>query len=329
MKKLLNKSKWIYYSLGIISGLIVVAALFFMNQYRYVRINYNINVDKDITTGEETTTITYDKTARLNSADQQYLFSFINNLATGQYADPTIVIYTEGDTKMEDAEKAEDRVPHKAEDFIESNKTLSAILTKEDGQYKYIEETGTGYNKSYGFKTEVFDNLRKFRNSLDNYNNLILAYGIVSLLCFAALLILSNHNRKIYYKSNLIGGVVFPLVNIVFSLVLIISAFSLMSNLNNSENVAIYNVISTLNNSSVAAKNVRVTDTDAANLQSLQNIAKNFNINSLTFIGYIVFFGLTAAYNVFLIVFAFLKYKDTEKERNETLEKARLAGEKA
>ena len=322
MKKLLNKSKWIYYSLGIISGLIVVAALFFMNQYKYVRINYNINVDKDIVTGEEVTTITYDSTARLNSADQQYLFSFINNLATEQYSDPTIVIYEEGDEALTGD-------PHLAAEFIENNKTLSTILTKENGQYKYIEETGTGYNKSYGFKYDVLDNLRKFRDKLDDYNDLILAYGIVSLICFAILLVLSNHSRKIYYKSNLIFGIIVPAVNIAFAIILIISAFSLMNNLSNSENVAIYNVVSTLNNSSVAAKNVRVTDTDAANLQSLQNIASHFNINSATIIGYIVFFGLTAAYNVFLIVFAFLKYKDTEKERNETLEKARLAGEKA
>ena len=329
MKKLLNKSKWIYYSLGIVSGLIVVAALFFMNQYRYVRINYNINVDKDVVTGEETTSITYDKNATLNSTDQQYLFSFINNLATEQYSDPSIVIYSEGDTKIEDAENPDDRVPHLAKDFIEQNETLKLILTKEDGQYKYIEETGSGYNKSYGFKYEVFDNLRKFRNSLDSYNNLILAYGIVSLLCFAALIVLSNHNRKIYYKSNLIGGVILPAVNIVFSVILIISAFSLMSTLNNSETVAIYNVISTLNNPKVAAANVRVTNTDAANLQYLKNIVNHFSINSATLIGYVVFFALTAAYNVFLIVFAFLKYKDTEKERNETLEKARLAGEKA
>ncbi len=324
MKKFLNKSKWIYYTLGIISGLLVISALFFMNQYRYVRINYNKNLVKDVVTGEEKTVITYDKTAKLNSADQQYLFSFINNLATGQYSDPEIVLYENvGDTKKLT------EAPHLAGDFIEQNKTLSILLTKVDGQYKYIEQTGSGYEQSYGLKFDVLDDLRLFRNKLDSYNNLILAYGIVSLVCFALLIVLSNHNRKIYYKSNLIGGILIPAVNIIFSLILIINAFSLLSNFSNSENIAIYNVVSTLNNSSIASKNVRVTDTDAANLQSLQNIANNFNINSATILGYIVFFGLTAAYNVFLIVFAFLKYKDTEKERNETLEKARLAGEKA
>jgi len=39
MKKLLNHSKWVYYILGILSALIIISSLFFMTQYKFVRVN--------------------------------------------------------------------------------------------------------------------------------------------------------------------------------------------------------------------------------------------------------------------------------------------------
>jgi len=65
------------------------------------------------------------------------------------------------------------------------------------------------------------------------------------------------------------------------------------------------------------------------NLENANAIIGAFNVNATTLIIYVIFFGLTTFYNIFLIIFAFLKYKDTEKARNDVLERARLAGEKA
>lgn len=371
MKSLLNKSKWIYYTLGIISGLIILSTLFFMNQYKYVRINYNTTT-KVNSSGVEEEVTTYDKFATLNGFQQTYLFSFVNNLATNQYSDSEAVLYSDyyqiekndvneakfdelkvkaliftlnedeyspisSSAKYEDykdvdlySKKAIDsNYQYEAVKILDENDVIKTILSKdENGNYKYIEK-GSGLDATYRFTNDVFTNLKNFRKSLDDFNLTILIYGIVSLICFALLIVLSNHNRKIYYKANLIGGVLLPMVNVVFVIILIINAISLLSSINNAGNNAVYNVVSALQNAKIAAKNYRVADTDAVNYTYLQNITKCFTVNGATLIGYIVFFGLTAAYNVFLIIFAFLKYKDTEKQRNETLEKARLVGEKA
>jgi hypothetical protein len=364
MKKLLNSSKWIYYALGLISAIIIISSLFFMTQYRFLRVNYiketlvveNFYTDarteiiSDTKTKDEWLTsktnkypsvdkswfekiwnaaaddnqdavkdlnnipnvTVYDANAKLNNADQSYLFNFINQVVNKGY-------------DKNDGEKAQKE--------YEENANIQIILEKDGEDYKYItyDEVDLGIvgkRKVYSISQTMFDKVANFRKSLDNYNNLILAYGIVSLIVFAAFIVLSNHNRKIYYKANLIGGIGLPLVNIVFSLILIIQGISLMSNISDPTNSAFYNVISALQNAKVGI-NYQYAATEDINLENAKTIISNFNINSTTIVIYVAFFALTALYNIFLIIFAFLKYKDTEQARNDVLEKARLAGEKA
>lgn len=317
MKKLLNSSKWIYYTLGIISGLIVVCALFFMNQYRYLRINYNI----------KNGSYNYVETAKLNGADQTNLFDFVNKIALRVYDDETSEEYSPETQK-----------------FIDENEVLKTLFEKNsDNTFKNLENKGTGLATKWQLKSTIFDDLVSFRGLLDSYNNLILWYGVVSLICLGLLLFLANHSRKIYYKANLYGGIAIPLVNVIFAIVLIVMAIVLLGYLNDPVNNAAYNVVSSLQNpknipNGVYRVVVYYTDetyttydaakTDAANMEYIQSIVKGFNINPATLIAYIAIFSLTAAYNVFLMIFAVLKYKATEKERNDTLEKARLAGER-
>ena len=305
MKKLLNSgAKWIYFSLGIISALIVISSLFFMTQYRFVRVNYTIDTDGNVD---------YAPSARLNGADQEYLFEFVNDIVEGNYG--------------------KDGNANQAQAVIDKNDTLQVLLEKDGEDFANVNwvTRGKGLNKieRYEIKPEVFDSLSKFRNSLDNYNNLILAYGIVSLIVFAALIVLSNHNRRIYYIGNIIGGVFLPIVNIALALVLVIQSFGLMANINDPSNNAIYNIVSVLQNPTIASQNVGLALSEETNLARINNIISSFNINSTTLVMYMIFFALTAAYNVFLIIFAVMKYKATAKERNEVLEKARLAGEQA
>ena len=376
MKKLLNSSRWIYYILGLISAIIIISSLFFMTQYRFLRVNYlketlvvdtiysdaqkeqaipstdpnyksketwltyktnrypsveqswfetiwdgaaNGKAANELGLNNISNIIVYDKNARLNNADQGYLFNFVSQLAAGN-KNPA-----DGYNKYngKDAQK-----------YYEENADIQVLLSQNtDGTFEYLdyEESVGALNRkiaSYSISQTMFKKVADFRNTLDNYNNLILAYGIVSLILFALLIVLSNHNRKIYYKANLIGGIALPLVNVVFALILIIQGITIISNIGDPTNNAFYNIISALQNPKVGI-NYQYAASEETNLENAKTIISNFNINSTTAVIYVIFFGLTAVYNIFLIIFAFLKYKDTEKARNEVLEKARLAGEKA
>ena len=81
MKKfLLKNSKWVYYILGIISALVILSSLFFMTQYRFVRVNYKVD--------EITNEKIYDSGALLNGGDQKWMFLFIDELANEEFQDP-------------------------------------------------------------------------------------------------------------------------------------------------------------------------------------------------------------------------------------------------
>ncbi|MBQ9449133.1 MAG: hypothetical protein IJU60_04590 [Acholeplasmatales bacterium] len=301
MKKfLLKNSKWIYYILGIVSALIILSSLFFMTQYRFVRISYKVD---DVT--EERL---YESTAQLNGGDQKWMFLFIDELATEQFQ--------EDDFKN-------------TKNLIETNETFKTFLQKDaDGNYVMIEEATNENLYEYKISDKYFKQLDEFRDQLDSFNNLILIYGLVSLVCFAGLLILSNHNRKIYYKSNLIGGIVLPLINIIFAVVLIVNALSLVSKISEQNFNALINIVSAMQNP-LNAKNVTVAGSDATNFNKISAIIADFNINPTTLIMYMLFAGITIAYNVFLIIYAFVKYNGTARERKAVLDRARLVGEKA
>jgi hypothetical protein len=303
MKKLFNKSKILYYILGLISGVIILSSLFFMTQYRYVRVNYSLS-----STGE----VEYLESNSVNSSDQSKLFIFINDLANRSYE-------KKGSTE--------------AQSVIDNNDTFSTVLTKDsEDNYKYLSyeviDNGWVKQNKYVYKTEIFEMVRDFRVKADNINNMILIFGIISLVMFAGLLIISNHDRKIYYKENLIGGILLPLVNVVLMVVLIINCLGLVSDISDPTKNAIYNIFSVSQNSTVA-ENIGVAVTDATNTSQINNIISNFNVTPSTAIVYMIGFALVAAYNVFLIIFAVLKYNDTAKERKEVLDRARLVGEKS
>ena len=309
MKKLFSKSKILFYILGIFSGIIILSSLFFMTQYRNIRVNYRLN------NGE----YEYLESNTLNDSDQSKLFIFINDLANGYYNEATL---QEGnDTR-------------KAQELIDKNEIIQTVLTKDSstGEYKYLtyEEIKNSWTIEYKYQytNEVFTMIRDFRVKVDNVNNMILIFGIITLITFAILLILSNHDRKIYYKENLIGGVLLPIVNIALMVVLIINCISLMGDISDPIKNAFYNMFSVSQNAAVA-QNIGVAVTDKTNQTQIQNIINSFNVNSTTLVGYIAMFAVYAAYNVFIIVLSVLKYKDTAKERNDVLERARLAGEKA
>ena len=98
--------------------------------------------------------------------------------------------------------------------------------------FKYFSEGATnGLQSATGFTTDFSSYTRvvyDFQVLLSKVNDSIILFGTLSLVCFALLLVLSNHNRRIYYKSNLIGGIILPLLVITFNLVLIIKNLNVM-----------------------------------------------------------------------------------------------------
>ena len=299
--KFIQNSKWIYFTLGIISLLIVISSLFFMSQYKYVRINYDVENNQRV----------YSESSSLNQANQKEIFDIVTQVAGGAYND-----YSE------------------TQALIDNNAVFKQILEKDsDGNYVHLDKEVIkgSYGRVttvYKLKYQVFDDLYNFRLQLDSFNDMILIAGLISAIVFACLLILSNHNRKIYYKANLFGGIALPLVNVIFSIVVIAQALSLMSSISNPFNNAVYNLVSVYGNKS-NTKLSQLVGSDEVGVKNFSEAISQFNINNLTLIIYVILFALVAAYNVFLIIYAIMKYKATAKERNEVLENARLAGEKA
>jgi len=298
--KFLNNSKWIYFALGIISLVIVVSSLLFMSQYKYVRINYDIDGGKRV----------YSEDSLLNQANQKEIFDIVNQLANGTYSS-----YTE------------------TQSIIDNNEIFNKILEKDsNGDYVHLDkvETKTSWRTitTYKLKYEILDDLYNFRTQLDSYNDMILIFGLVSAIMFALLLVISNHNRRIYYKSNLIGGILLPGVNVIFAIVLIINAISLMGKISDPFNNALYNMVNVYGNKSNTLLSQKV-GSDEVGVRNFTKAISQFNVNNTTLVIYTALFAVVAAYNVFLIVYAIMKYKATAKERNEVLENARLAGEKA
>ncbi len=163
-----------------------------------------------------------------------------------------------------------------------------------------------------------------YKNKLDNYNNMIILFSVLSLVSFALMMVFSNQSRKIYYKSNLISGIVLPGIIIVLNLILIIMSFGLMSEL--SANYTYFNIVSVLQNP-VNAKLADAAITVETNNKNINQIFELFNCNSLTFVLYDLLFALSLLYSAFLIAFAVLKYKWTAERRAEVIANSKIVGE--
>jgi hypothetical protein len=176
--------------------------------------------------------------------------------------------------------------------------------------FKYFSE-----GKATGFSTN-FDDYKmivyNFQVQLSKVNDLIIYLGVACLVCFALLLVLSNHNRRIYYKSNLFGGVLLPLVVVVLNVILLAQNFSVMTKFNEGQNFELFNLVSLLQGDS----QIVYSQKEYSVLQS------NFTCDNLTFILFTVLFVIVIAYSVFMAIYAVLKYKATAEERAEIVKKA-------
>lgn len=205
--------------------------------------------------------------------------------------------------------------------FTGSGETLKIINTTSDSLgydnfyvFKYFAAGATnGLTSATGFAPD-YDNYKMivydFQTNLSSLNNMIILFSVFGLIAFALLLVLSNHNRNIYYKSNLIGGILLPLIVVVLFVVLLVKNLSVMKQFD--DNVVLFNIVAKL----MGTNRIDYSD---YNYSELSNF---FDINNLTFILFTILFVIVIAYSLFMAVYAYLKYKGTSEMRAEVEKKA-------
>jgi hypothetical protein len=304
MKQLFDKhAKLLYLILGVLAFAVLISGLFFMTQYRFVRVNFvldNNNLPE------------FTPTASLNGANQQALYSFLNRFAQGTYATEL--------NKLVGKDGIDQGLVNSAIEFINSLSVVKDKMSKEAAE----KISGITWALNYDSLLDI----KNFKASLDAYNNTIIVFSIVSLICFAGLLALGNGSRNIYYKSNLIGGLLLSLVIVVFAVVMIINSFSLMGKIK--DNYELYNIVSVLQNSENELYSHRVKSSETIKYaQYLTAIKDNFTVNSASLVAYDVIFGVVAGYAVFLMIGTVVKYNGCAERRKQVIKNAGLAGEQA
>lgn len=173
----------------------------------------------------------------------------------------------------------------------------------------FAEGKATGYQTDFG--AHYAQTVLSFQDGMNSFNSLIIILEVVSLVCFALLLVLANHSRRIFYVSNLVGGVVLPLVIIVLNVVLLITNLGLMGTFNN--NYELFNIVSVLQDPKIQAD---VYQHDLAYAKGF------FSCNSITFILFTVLFVIVIVYSALILLHTIIKYKATAEERKNIIEKA-------
>lgn len=160
-----------------------------------------------------------------------------------------------------------------------------------------------------------------FQINASSFNDLIVIYSVIGLIAFAILLILGNHQRKVYYISNLTGGIAIPVFMIIASLLMIFKTIFLLGDF--TQNKELYWVTNYASNSDIQniVKDQLLLRTDISKADFLNTLGQ---YNESVFYIAIVLFAAVIAYSVFLLVSTLTKYKATAKKRAEVIQRAVL-----
>lgn len=144
---------------------------------------------------------------------------------------------------------------------------------------------------------------------LNNVNQLLLYFTIVSAIMFAALFVVSNHSRRIYYLSNCVVGIVCPAIIAVFALVVAIINSLCIPYIN--ENSLLFNMMD------------YVCEANGAQFIKDINLVLNHNsVNATTIILVDILLAGIIGYCAFLISYAIKRYNVCAAEREEIIAKA-------
>ena len=157
-------------------------------------------------------------------------------------------------------------------------------------------KTGSTVFADAGLAQKVYD----FQMDMSKFNDQLIIYFCVSIVLFASLLIVSNQSRKVYYASNLVVGVVAPLVVIVYTVAMLINDMKLMSTFKDNKNL--FRAVAYLQNSNIAT--IEKNNADWSTIKS-----ETTKVNELPFIIGMIVFVIVIAYSVFMIIYAIYRFK--------------------
>lgn len=168
------------------------------------------------------------------------------------------------------------------------------------------------------------DMIFNFQNAASNYNNLLIIGFVVALVVYGLLILFANNSRRIFYKSNAVGGVIIPLILVGYSVYTLAMGFSLLGDFMANENA--YKAASVMMNQTVATRtknNIINGTTYRGHQYTWQDVLDNSgDVNSLAIILTIAIQVLLVAYAVAIMIFSVMKYKKTAEERKAIIERA-------
>ncbi|MBQ3252912.1 MAG: hypothetical protein IJA65_00010 [Acholeplasmatales bacterium] len=170
----------------------------------------------------------------------------------------------------------------------------------------------------YADFTAYAKKIYSFQTLINDYNDLIIAFAAVGFICYIVFIIFSNHNRNVYYKSNLVVGLVVPVILIAFSVVMIVKNLEIMEEFTSNEEF--YKTVALMQGSYIDGQ---LKDRFIDGAETYQNLKKYVSeINTTTFIIATVTYVLVALYSALIMVYTVIRYKSSTKRRNEILERA-------
>lgn len=162
------------------------------------------------------------------------------------------------------------------------------------------------------------DLIYKFQTTISSYTTMFLIFNLISLICFAVMLIFSNQSRKVYYKDNLVVGILMPFVVIILGIILLVGNFSNMALFN--ENADLYKVTALYMNPDIGAV-IKQRGMQEGGFENfiLQNTA---DVNSAMFVIAIFVIIILIAVSALMMIYTVYRYKECAKRRNDIIERA-------
>ncbi len=150
-----------------------------------------------------------------------------------------------------------------------------------------------------------------FQQSLNNFNNLILYFGVAALVLFALLMIVGNQSRKVYYLSNLVVGVAVPSIIAILCIVLISINSGFYGKFNESKDLYCMAALLCEERKGVVYSQYK-----------LENLEPLFNCNTLTFTLYNVLFAVILVVSLAMVAYAIYRFISSSDKRRQIIARA-------
>jgi hypothetical protein len=192
------------------------------------------------------------------------------------------------------------------------------FVANSEGQY--AAKDGWGIDRLFADRDDFLNFIVDFRNELNSFNTALLWFGIVGLIMFAIMLIAGNHNRNVYYISNLIVGVLCSLTMIIFGFILLIKNIQLIGRFN--DDAKLWQAVSIAQQKGNDSAQTIYIDAYITENKPEEYYAGENNVNSTTLITTMIFMIISIGYSVFTLIHTIRKYLATKAHRKEILERA-------